>query len=125
MNERQTEREMIMADISDYNVEELAEAEQKMQELEELAIERGRAYLKLHAKKNIPFINGNGFSVKVVRSTLLSENEEEVVFYSTDVQGRGNSIPVRIPRSFIFGEVTEKERRWEEYQKLKEEFEGK
>lgn len=111
-----------MTSISDFNVKELAEAEGRLQEFEQAAIERARVFLAMNNKPVDSFFNDRGFSVRVNRHDLLWEGES-VTFYHTDVQGRGTPQPVYVPREFIFAPPSEKEVRWQEYQNLKSEFE--
>lgn len=109
--------------ISDFNVSELRAAEDTIQQLEQVVIERARLYLKMNGQYIEDFKNGSGFSVRVQRTTLLDEGAPEVVFLKQDIQGRGMVQQVRVPREFIFAEDTdEREARWLEYQKLKKEF---
>lgn len=113
-----------MTSISEmFDMEKLAKAEEELKKLEAAAIERARVYRVLNNKSVAGFMNDKGFSVQVNRYDLLNENAENVTFYDTDVQGRGSTNTSYVPRDFIFGEPSEKEIRWQEFQTLKQEFE--
>lgn len=113
-----------MTSISEmFDMEKLAKAEEELRKLEDAAIERARVFRAMNKQSVEDFINGNGFSVRVNRHDLLNEKAGDVTFYHTDVQGHGQPQPTYVPREFIFGEPSEKEIRWQEFQTLKQEFE--
>lgn len=95
----------------------------EIKKLEKAAIDRARVYLELEGKPFINFHNENGFSVRTYLDSLLDADAENVTFYHTDVQGRGETNTISIPREAIFGPPTEKEMDFAEYKRLKAQFE--
>jgi hypothetical protein len=112
-----------MALIDDFDVNKLLQAHLEILQLEAAAIDRACLHLEATGKPYENFKNENGFSVKVDRDSLLDTNFVDVRFYQTDVQGRGETKAVTVPRSVIFGELTVEEKEFEEYKRLKAKFE--
>ena len=54
-------------------------------------------------------MNGNGFSVRVSRDSLLEDSFIDVAFYQRDEQGGGSTQTFNIPRSVILGDLTQDE----------------
>lgn len=108
-------------------VANLREAYFKVKALEKAAIERGRLWLEMNNKPFANFQNGNGYSVRTDLDSLLDESAESVFFYHTDVQGRGDTNTITIPRDFIFSAntPTAEEQEYAEYLRLKDKFEKK
>lgn len=107
----------------DFNIPNLRDANREIQDLEAAAIERARLHLEATKSPLRNFKNENGFSVRVLRDSLLEDSYIDVVFYHTDVQGRGETKSISIPRSIILGGPTQKEKDFAEYERLKAQFE--
>lgn len=113
-----------MALTDDFDVNKLLQAHLEILRLETAAIDRARLHLEATGKPFATFKNENGFVVKVNRDSLLDANFVDVTFYHTDVQSRGETKVVTIPRSIILGEPTFEEQEFAEYSRLKAKFEN-
>ena len=111
-----------MALSDDFDVRALELANREILELEAAAIARARLHIELEGGPFESFHNENGFSVQVNRNSLLADNSKEVVFYQRDAQGDGQTQTVTVPVEIIFGELTEDERDYAEYKRLKAKF---
>lgn len=114
-----------MALTDDFDIPALRDANREIHKLEEAAIERARLHLAQSGKWIETFVNGNGYSVRVARDTLLEDHFVDVTFYQRDEQGGGSTQTINIPRSIILGDLTQEEKDYAEYLRLKERFEKK
>ena len=114
-----------MALTDDFDLPALRDANREISKLEVAAIDRARLYLEHTGKYVETFVNGNGYSVRVNRDSLLENSYVDVAFYQRDEQGGGTTNVIQIPRSIILGELTEKEKDFAEYKRLQAIFEKK
>jgi hypothetical protein len=112
-----------MALNEDFDIVALRDANREIHKLEEAAIDRARLFLETQGVPTHTFKNEDGFSVRVNRDSLLEASYVDVVFYHTDVQGRGATKTVTVPRSVILGQETDEEREFAEYKRLQAKFE--
>lgn len=112
-----------MALSDDFDVAALNIANREILELEEAAIVRARLHLEMEGGPFETFHNEGGFSVQVNRNSLLDDASENVTFYHRDAQGDGPTNTVTVSSAIIFGELTEDERDFAEYKRLKAKFE--
>lgn len=111
-----------MALTDDFNIPVLRDANREIHKLEQAAIERARLHLEHTGKPVETFQNGNGYSVRVARDTLLEDSFVDVVFYQRDEQGGGSTQTITIPRSVILGGLTQDELDFAEYKRLQARF---
>lgn len=111
-----------MALKHDFDITALRDANREIHKLEEAAIERARLHLEHSGKSVETFMNGNGFSVRVSRDSLLEDHFVDVTFYQRDEQGGGSTQTFNIPRSVILGDLTQDELDFAEYKRLQARF---
>lgn len=114
-----------MALQDDFDVVALRDANREIEKLEEAAINRARLYLEHTGEYVETFVNGNGYSVRVNRNSLLENTYVDVAFYQRDEQGGGDTKVIQIPRSVILGDLTKEEQEFAEYKRLQAKFEKK
>lgn len=111
-----------MALSNDFNLPALRDANREIHKLEAAAIDRARLWLEQAGKHVETFVNGNGYSVRVNRDTLLEDSFVDVVFYQRDEQSGGSTQTITIPRSVILGDLTQDELDFAEYKRLQARF---
>lgn len=106
-----------------FNMGDLRKGHEGLLRLEAAAIDRARIYLESQGQPRFAqFHNANGFSVNVVMGTLLNDEHEDVVFHWTDVQGKGMTHDITVPRDVLLGQPTDEEEEFREYKRLEAKF---